>query len=93
MKIERMKIPDSDAHNWIRTLHEEGFSETEIDYLMSRMNSLYADKRGINVVEEEAQAIEDYLRTQYGRVLSPDQRHYLRESVKLRFRKIEDEGN
>lgn len=90
MKIERMQIPDNDAHNWIRTLHEEGFSENEIDFLMSRMNRVYAEKKGIDVVEEEAQAIEDYLRTKYGRVLSADQRHYLRESVKLRFRKIED---
>ena len=32
--IERMQIPDDDAHNWMKTLEEAGFSLDEIDSML-----------------------------------------------------------
>jgi hypothetical protein len=91
-KIERIRIPDDDAHNWIATLHEGGFSDDEIDHIMSHLNQTYAEHRGIDIVEEEVKRLEAYMLTKYGRQLSEEQKVYLRQGIKIRFG-LEDEND
>ena len=52
-KVAGMRIPDEAAADWVKTLVESGFSNEEIDELMSRLNPNYAQIKKTGKVKEE----------------------------------------
>ena len=38
---EKITIPDDDMPGWMQTLREGGFSDAEIDSILSHLNSTY----------------------------------------------------
>ena len=85
MTIERTGIPDEDVPSWIKTLRDGGFSDEEIDVMLSRLNVEYAKGAGINVVEKELERIEKDLLKTHGRKLTEEQRKYMRKSISNRL--------
>ncbi len=83
--IKRIRIPDEDAHNWIATLHEGGFSDEEIDHIMANLNATYAEHKGIDPIEEELKRIEERIYQQQKRRLTEDQKAYLRKGIATRL--------
>lgn len=81
MGIERVKIPDDDIPGWVQVLREGGFSNEEIDGMLSQLNIEYAKGAMADVVEEELKRVEQYLRDTHGRILTRKQREYLRENI------------
>ena len=57
------------------------FKNEEIDYVLSYLNKTYARAKGIDVVGEESERLERYLRDKYGRALIEEQREYLRQAI------------
>lgn len=49
-KITGLRIPDEDMSGWIKTLYEAGFSQEEMDKILSHLNQTYAEKvdKGMN---------------------------------------------
>lgn len=81
MTIERAEIPDKDVPGWMQTLREGGFSDEEIDSMLSRRNVEYAKGAGIDVVDKELERIEKDLLKTHGRKLTKEQREYMRKSI------------
>lgn len=52
LNLESMRIPDDDAHNWIKIFQECGLGNKEIDEIMSRLNDNYAEKIFGNTLAE-----------------------------------------
>ncbi len=83
--ITKANVPDDDMPSWINTLKEGGFSDEEMDYLLSYLNKTYRQIKGSEVVERELENTEKYLREKYGRRLNPEQRQCLRKGIESRF--------
>ncbi len=93
-EIEKVHIPDEDMIEWIKTLHEAGFSEEEMDSMLSHLNLSYAEKKGIDtdvVVEEELKKIEDYLLKRYNRPMTPARRDYFRKVIEGKIKNSKKE--
>lgn len=67
-KITKIKIPDKDVQNWIKTLMEENFSTEEIDQILSNLNDKYKEiKLSVNqkIINEAFLSIQKYLFKKY----------------------------
>lgn len=84
-KITKVRIPDEAMPDWIKTLHEAGFSDEEMDYVFRHLNKEYFKLKGGKVIEQELKAMEDYFKKEYGRVLTPEQKEYFRKNIEDRF--------
>lgn len=86
MPIEKLSVPDRDALGWLEALRQGGFSQGEIDAIMSHLNKTYRDQKNPkeNRIDEELKKIEDHLFLQYGQKLTPERREYLRKSISER---------
>jgi hypothetical protein len=81
-EIIGMSVPDSEVEGWIRTLQAGGFSQEEIDSIMSHLNETYlAAKEGPEFMEEYTQAVE-YLEKKRGHKMANKDKAILRELVK-----------
>ena len=74
------KIPDSDAMGWINTLTEAGFSEKEIDLMMSQLNKTYRAQKGEAFIEDELKKIEAVVHRS-GKSLTKEQKEYFRKTI------------
>lgn len=74
-------FPDKDIPGWMEMLRREGFSDEEINYLLSRHNVEYSKASGINPVEIELEKLTKDLREKHGRTLTREQREYMRKSI------------
>lgn len=81
MMIEKIKISDKNIPDWMQTLREGGFSDEEIDTMLSKLNVAYSKASGIDPIEKELERIEQDLLRKYKRVLNHEQREYLRKSI------------
>ncbi|MDZ7611675.1 MAG: hypothetical protein U5L10_02835 [Candidatus Moranbacteria bacterium] len=92
-KIEKMRIPDEDAGNWINTLRESGFSQDEIDEAMVMLNDEYANLKP-EIYEEniekmagkEFKAIKRKIEMERGASLNLEQREVLWSLVKSKLK-------
>lgn len=82
----KMSVPDSDAMGWINMLREGGFTQVEIDAIMSHLNKTYRDQKFPKEqrIEQELKRTEEYLFNQYGHKLDDERRAYLRKSISER---------
>jgi len=69
-KIEKVRVTDEDVLDWIKLLKAEGFSNEEIDNIMSGLNKTYRKKLKPNFIEEELEKIEQEFKEKTGRHLS-----------------------
>jgi len=83
-EIVKARIPDKDMPGWIKTLREGGFSDEEIDLILSRLNKTYKEKSNPNWVEDELTELKRYFRKQYNRILTPQEIEYLKRGIKSR---------
>ena len=83
--IGRVRIPNEDMPNWIQTLREGGFTDEEIDIILSNLNVEYRKTKNPNFVEEELNRLKEYLRKEHKRILSPEEIEYLRKSIENRL--------
>ncbi|KKT42311.1 MAG: hypothetical protein UW30_C0001G0036 [Candidatus Giovannonibacteria bacterium GW2011_GWA2_44_13b] len=83
MTIEKINIPDGDIPGWMKILREGGFSDKEIDAMLSRLNVAYAKGAKIDPMEEELKRIEEHLKA-YGKTLNDEEREYMRKSIASR---------
>ncbi len=81
MTIERVKISDKNIPDWMQTLRDGGFSDEEIDAMLSRLNVEYAKGGGIDVVEKELERIEKDLLKTHGHILTKEQRENMRKNI------------
>ena len=51
-EIDRAQIPDDDAHNWMKTLEEGGFTYDEIDKIMTHLNKTWRLAKKPELVKE-----------------------------------------
>ena len=52
-EIVRIQIPDDDAHNWVTTLQEGGFSSEEIDRIMTHLNKTWRTAKKNEIIKEK----------------------------------------
>ncbi len=87
----RMRIPDEDALAWIKTLIEGGFTNQEVDDIMSHLNDTYLEKTvGTEKVDEAVEEAAGYLESKDIQV-TPELLEALRASIIERLRRDREE--
>ncbi|MFA5187959.1 MAG: hypothetical protein WC460_01210 [Patescibacteria group bacterium] len=86
-KIEKASVADEDVLAWIKTLQKEGFSNEEIDALMSKMNKLYRQKRRPNFIAEELEKFKAEYRKKNGFEMPQEMEDYFIKGLQQRFEK------
>jgi len=76
--IEKVSVPDDAVQDWIKTLHEGGFTSEEIDTMMTHLNETYLTKRFSDFIERELQDTIADLERKSGKVLIGERREWLR---------------
>ena len=73
MSIEKLKIPDDDMNGWINTLMEGGFSQGEIDSILSNLNKTYDNLKKQELIEKEVSRIDAELFNRRGSGLTDEE--------------------
>ncbi len=89
-KIERMRIPDDDMAGWIQSLREGGFSDQEMDDILSHLNKTYAKAKGMDAIAaaKMVKEYEEYLKTIFNITLTEKEREILQ---KVNEKKLEED--
>jgi hypothetical protein len=86
---EKASIPDSDMEGWISTLREAGFSDKELDSILSRLNRTYAEQKGKphieERIEEDLKEIDTKTKERRGHGLTEEEKEYFRHSIRTRY--------
>ena len=87
MSIERIRVPDEDAKGWIDTLHQNGFSDEEVDRVMGHLNATYAELRAKELADQDFNRILQREIQEFGKVIIPE-KHLagLREALEHHYR-------
>jgi len=85
-KITKISVPDDDAHNWVNLLVENGFSQPEIDAIMSHLNETYREKIEQSEIEKEFMKIRDNLKEKKGHKLSDVEALAIKQGIASRFK-------
>ena len=83
--IEKITIPDDDMVGWIKVLHEGGFSDEEIDSILSHLNSTYAGLKKEEFINEELNKMDGEIKNRRGIGLSESEREKLKAGIKSRL--------
>jgi hypothetical protein len=86
MTIERMRILDGDARDWIDAIFQYGFSQKEIDRIMAHLNATYAKLRAKELADEAfRQLMQDQI-SQFGKVIiPPEHMEALKQSLERHY--------
>jgi hypothetical protein len=85
-KIGRLRIPDGDMPDWIKTLRESDMTEEQIERMLIHLNRTFAEGKGVkDIVEKELEGLKEYLKKEHGRELTDEQEEYLRKSIETRL--------
>ena len=85
-KIVKARIPDEDLPGWIGTLKDGGFTQEEIDMIISGLNKKYFEERKPEIIERELVKIMKEYREEKGAILTPEEIDYLKASIESRFK-------
>ncbi len=88
--IEKITLPDSDMPGWIEVFRNSDMKPEEIDFVLSQLNQTYAEKKGIVNVDAELKKIESRLLKEHGRMLTDEQREYMKQSILSRSNQEQD---
>ena len=78
-------IPDDDAHNWMKTLEEGGFSYDEIDKIMTHLNKTWRLAKKDEIVQKRLEDRLGYLRSKYDKVLSEEEKREFKKMIEAGF--------
>lgn len=84
-KIEKIRIPDEEVQEWMKTLREGGFTDEEMDFMLMRLNKTYAQVKGKEDFERTLEELKKYVSTEYGKILTPEQIEDFREYYWKKF--------
>lgn len=84
--IDKMSIPDDDVQGWIGTLKQGGFSNEEIDGIMNHLNETYFLNSKKTEIEKELTKTVQYIQENHRRIVTPEQREYLRQGIEQRLK-------
>lgn len=84
-KIEKVRIPDEDMPEWIKTLREGGFSDEEMDLILENLNPTYRKMKDPDFVEKELERLRKDLFEKIGRPLTREEIEHLRKSIESRL--------
>ena len=82
----RFSVSDEDAADWVKTLIAEGFSNDQIDYIMSRVNKTYREKMQAAWVNQELQKIKDQTLSRHNHELTAEEEAKIRQGIESRFK-------
>lgn len=85
-QIVRARIPDDDLPGWIGTLKDGGFTQEEIDLVISGLNKKYLEERKPEMVERELVKVMREFRKEHRRILTPEEIDYLKAGIESRFK-------
>jgi DNA-binding transcriptional MerR regulator len=82
-KVEKIKIPDNDVLNWIKTLHEEGFSFEEIDLILKNLNETYKSKKEHSEfsIDKILNELEIYIYKNFKAVIKPKAKEIFKKII------------
>lgn len=86
MNEKPVSIPDDDVPGWLETLREGGFSESEIDSIMSHLNETYAGVKMNEAVEKELRKMDAEITNRRGTPLTDEEKKSLRAGIESRFK-------
>ncbi len=83
MSVEKIKIPDDDAMDWIKDLHQLGFSFDEVENIMVWANNTFTIKTimGEAAFDVMLSQAKEWLKADKGRELREDEIEKTRESL------------
>ncbi|MDP2934270.1 MAG: hypothetical protein Q8N59_00645 [bacterium] len=85
-EIVKARILDEDLPGWIGTLKDGGFTQEEIDMIVSRLNKTYLEERKPEMVERELKKLKKQFFEEYGKILTPEEIDYLKAGIESRFK-------
>lgn len=85
-EIVKARIPDDDLPGWIGTLKDGGFTQEEIDLVISGLNKTYLEERKPEMIERELVKIMREYRKEKGKILTPGEIDYLKAGIESRFK-------
>lgn len=80
-EIGALSLPDEDMVGWINVLREAGFSEQEMDTMLSQLNETYAKFKKRDRIIKKMHHVEETLRRNDGGQLSPEEREILKKQL------------
>ncbi|MDP2934642.1 MAG: hypothetical protein Q8N59_02685 [bacterium] len=86
IEIVKARIPDEDLPGWIGTLKDGGFTQEEIDLVISGLNTTYLKERKPEMVERELVKLMREFREEKGTLLTPEEIDYLKAGIESRFK-------
>lgn len=84
--IERIKIPDDDMPGWINTLREGGFSDNEIDTILTNLNKTYANIKNNQYIEKELSKMNEEIEKRRGYSLTDEEKESLKKGIASRIK-------
>lgn len=86
-KVEKIRIPDDDMTDWIKTLMEAGFSEEERENMLMRLNKTYRDIKisKEEQINRELKEFEEHMLKKHKYFLNDEQRARFRKLVELKL--------
>lgn len=80
-RITGLKIPDEDAQNWIDVFRNAGFSNEQVDEIMTRLNDTYMQRRFSDFIERELATVVTILESRAGKGLDENKKELLRQEI------------
>ncbi len=84
--VKKESIKDVDVSDWMQTLREGGFSDEEIDSVLTHSNKTYAGLKKGAYIEKEIQKMNEEIRQRRGIGFSPKEIENIRKGIESRFR-------
>lgn len=86
-EIDRIKIPDEDASNWIKALEEGGFSYDEIDKIMTHLNRTWRMAKKPELVKERMDEIIKNAWAKDKLILNDEEKEELKRKIEAELEK------
>ena len=84
-EIIKMRVPNENVSEWMETLRKGGFTDEEINMIMSSLNKEYMKASNPHFVENELEKLKNYFSKEYGRILTVEEIKYLENGIKSRL--------
>lgn len=83
---ERMSVPDDEVMPWMKTLRDNGFSDEEIDRMLTWLNAEYARVKLPEIVDTEVKKVLERMRQHDEGTLSRQEIEKLRDAIRKDLR-------
>ena len=82
--IVKTRIPNEEIGPWMQTLRDGGFTDREIDMILSNLNAEYRKAKNPHFVEEELGRLKRHFFKEHHRILTAEEIEYLRKGIQSR---------